>query len=147
MSPPAASAPTDVTEMHRTTVVDVMHPGILACAASARLVEVARIMSARRVHCVAVIGGSEAKGASAIAGVITDMDLLRWATGSETHLPAGAIVRRPIVTAAPDSPVHDAAELMVTAGADHVVVADDEGAPLGILSALDVAKVLSRGRV
>jgi CBS domain-containing protein len=144
MSPTSTqTAPASATAMHSTTVREAMHPGIMACTATASLAEVAHIMASCRVHCVTVVAAGSDQQAS-IAGVLSDVDLLRWATGGSTHLPAGAMVSSVAVTVSPGAPVHEAAQLMADREIDHLVVLDTHDAPLGIISALDVAGVLAR---
>jgi CBS domain-containing protein len=130
--------------MYATTVSDAMHLGIVACRPSATLSEVARTMVAANLHCVAIVSDRPA-GSPTLHAVITDLELLRWANGSDAHRPAGQVARTPAVKITPDASVHEATELMVEHSVDHLVVVDTEhGAPIGILAALDVARVLAQ---
>lgn len=140
------TAPVDATSMHATSVREAMHAGIMACTPSATVAEVAQLMATCQVHSVAVVAAAAAgEQAPALSGVVTDVDLMRWATGSDTHLPAGAVVSEPAFSVSPKASVHEAAELMAGRGVDHLVVVDPRRhAPLGIISALDVARVLAR---
>lgn len=139
------AAPVGATAMHSTCVREVMHPGIMACTPTASVAEVAQVMASCQVHCVAVVGDGE-NGGPAVSGILTDVDLLRWATGAGTHLPAGTVVSEPAMWVAPTASVHEAAQIMADRGMDHLVVVDPgRHAPLGIISALDVARVLARG--
>ena len=133
------------TAMHATSVRDVMHPGIVACGPSASIAQVAHVMAEHRVHCVAVVGGADNDQENpVIRGIISDLDLLKWATGPDVHATAGAVARDLIAYVAPDTPVHEAAETMVDQETQHVVVAQSrQHTPLGILSALDIAAVLA----
>jgi crotonyl-CoA carboxylase/reductase len=129
--------------MHSTSVREVMHPGIMACTPTASVAEVAQVMAGCQVHCVAVVAGGE-NGTPFVSGVVTDVDLLRWATGGITRLPAGAVVSEPARWVAPTASVHEAAQIMADHDAGHLVVVDpSRNAPLGIISALDVARVLA----
>jgi CBS domain-containing protein len=76
--------------------------------------------------------------------VLSDVELLRWATGGSTHLPAGAVVSSAAAAVSPGAPVQEAAQLMADREINHLVVLDTHHAPLGIISALDVARVLAR---
>src|ERR1700761_4342522 len=89
------------TEMHTTQVSEVMHPGIVACAPTASLAEVARIMTSRRVHCVAVAHAPGPGRDPVIDGIVSASGLLRWAPGSSAHTPVGSIAAGPVVTVAP----------------------------------------------
>lgn len=136
------------TAMHATHVREVMHPGIVACSESASIAEVAQVMADLRVHCVAVIGGADDDQENpVIRGIISDLDLLTWAVGPDVHATAGVAARQPIAYVAPDTPLHAAAETMVEQETQHlVVVQSPRHTPLGILSALDIAAVLARGK-
>jgi CBS domain-containing protein len=143
MSPVSTrTAPMSATAMHSTTVREVMHPGIMACTATASVAEVAHIMASCRVHGVIVVAAGPDQQPS-ISGVLSDLDLLRWATGGSTHLPAAAVVSSSAAAVSPGAPVQEAAQLMVDRETNHLVVLDTHDAPLGILSALDVAGVLA----
>ncbi len=139
--------PTGDTAMHATTVRDMMQPGIVACDQSAGVAEVAGVMARCHVHCVAVISGAGAgEETPALLGLVSDIDLLRWATGPDTHLAVDRIGLKPAVTVAPSTTAQDAAEIMAEHATQHLVVLDpEEGAPVGMLSALDIAKVLATG--
>jgi hypothetical protein len=71
----AAAGP---TVMHRTTVRAAMHPGLMTCTPTATLAEVAHIMDCSQVHSVSVLAAPA--GPPSISGVLSDADLLRWAT-------------------------------------------------------------------
>lgn len=138
------TAPAGATAMHSTTVREAMHPGIMACTPTATLAEVAHVMASCQVHSVSVVAAG-AEGPPSIAGLLSDVDLLRWATSGTTHLPAGAIASEPAAWVGPDATVHEAAQAMADQGVTHLVVVDPgRHAPLGIISALDVAKVLAQ---
>ena len=135
------------TAMHATLVRDVMHPGIAACSQSAGIAEVAHVMADCRVHCVVVIGAADDDHENpAICGIVSDLDLLKWAAGPDVHATAGAVARDPIAYVAPATPLHEAAETMVEHETHHLVVLQSpQHTPLGILSALDIAAVLAHG--
>jgi CBS domain-containing protein len=144
MSPASAqTAPVSATAMHSTTVREAMHPGIMACTATASVAEVAHIMASCRVHSVIVVAAGPDQQPS-ISGVLSEVDLLRWATGGSTHLPVGAVVSSAAAAVSPGAPVQEAAQLMADREINHLVVLDTHDAPLGIISALDVAGVLAR---
>ena len=61
-------------------VGDCMHTGILSCASDATLAEVAELMSANRVHAVAVTD----HGHSRPVGIVSDLDVVAAvATGTD----------------------------------------------------------------
>jgi CBS domain-containing protein len=127
------------------TVGHVMHPGILCCSPDATLAEVARMMTAHRVHCIAVMGIShDQRGESLAWGIISDLDLLEAGVDGHAGKTAASLARQPIISVPPAIPVRDAAQLMLTHGAAHIVVVDsDTQHPVGILSTLDIARILA----
>ncbi len=130
--------------MYATTVSEAMHRGIVACRPSATLSEVARTMVAGNLHCVAIASDRPAESPT-LHAVITDLELLRWANGVNAHRRAGQIARTPAVKITPDASVQEATEMMVEHAVDHLVVVDTEHrAPIGIIAALDVARVLAQ---
>jgi CBS domain-containing protein len=124
-------------------VEDVMHRGVLTCPVEAPLPEVARMMAAKRIHCVVVQGGGGAN--RRLWGVLSDTDLLEAiADGDAEDASAGGTVRSPAVTVSPAETVIEAARLMSTTGVTHLVVADAENdRPIGVLSTLDLAAALA----
>jgi CBS domain-containing protein len=125
----------------------VMHPGIVTCAPDVPLWSVARSMAEHRVHCIAVSGVGEAgaHGRHFSWGLIDDMALVLAAHSGTLNRGAGTIA-----SAAPpavnDSDTLDrAASLMISEHATHVVVIGPSGLPSGIISTLDVARVLAAG--
>jgi CBS domain-containing protein len=124
-----------------------MHPGILSCPADAALTDVARMIAAHHVHCVAVMGiAQDHSGESLVWGIISDLDLLRAGIRVRGDESAGALAQQPIISVKPTMALRDAGELMLTHGVSHLVVIDPERLlPVGILSSLDVAGVLAWG--
>lgn len=127
------------------TVGHAMHPGVLHCSPDATAAEVARMMTVHRVHCIAVIGISHGQTGESLAwGIISDLDLLEASVAGHAGKTAASLVRQPLITVAPGMPVRDAAQLMLTQGAAHAVVVDsDTQRPVGILSTLDIARLLA----
>jgi len=116
-------------------VGDCMHTGILSCAADATLAEVAEIMSANRVHAVAVTDHGHSKP----VGIVSDLDVVAAvATGTDP----GALqvaATQPLAVSAEES-LGRAAQMMSEHALTHLVVIDATGGyPVGVLSALDIA--------
>lgn len=130
------------------TVLDAMHPGILACTPDTPIVEVARTMATHHVHSVAVFGIDKREEARLVWGIVSDLDLLRaaQATGPETPT-AGDIAATEPVTVDAAEPLAAAAQLMEEHEVHHlVVVSGSDPRPVGVLSSLDVAGVIAWGR-
>jgi len=132
--------------LEHATVSDAMHPGILSCEPDATATEVARLMAAHHVHCVAVVGISHEKPECFVWGIISDLDLVAAGIRDEREPTARDLAGDPVITVRPSAPLREAGEAMLKNGVSHLVVIDDEaGRPIGILSTLDVAGVLAWG--
>lgn len=130
--------------LDNATVGDAMHPGILSCPTEAPLTEVARMMAAHRVHCIAVMTISHGSGDPMVYGIISDLDVIRAGIRVGSDETAGALAQQPVITVKPSTPLAQAGELMLTHGADHLVVSDPETQiPIGILSTYDLIGVLA----
>jgi CBS domain-containing protein len=127
-------------------VADAMHDGVLTCEREALLSEVAATMAGARVHCVVVESGSGDVGPP--WGIVSDLDLVAAATVRDLdEQTAGASAATPVVLVHPDETLGRAAQRMTENGTSHLVVVDrDRGFPLGVLSTLDIATILSADR-
>jgi len=133
--------------LEHASVADAMHPGILSCPADVPLADVARMMTAHGVHCIAVMDiARDRSGESLVWGIVSDLDLMRArirAGGNET---AQTLAKQPIITVMPSTPLREAGELMLAHDVSHLVVIEPESQrPVGILSTLDVVSVLAWG--
>jgi CBS domain-containing protein len=118
-----------------------MNPGVLTCASATTLRDVARMMSMHRIHAVVVLGNDSGLRPW---GVVSDLDLV-GAIGTDAD--AGAIAASPVVTVTEDVTVEHAATLLAENETSHLLVVDDAGLPIGVLSTLDVARAFaSAGR-
>ena len=133
--------------LEHATVSDAMHPGILSCEPDATATEVARLMAAHHVHCVAVVGIShETQPECFVWGIISDLDLVAAGIRDEQEPTARDLAAQPVITVGPSVPLREAGEAMLRNRVSHLVVTDAEaGRPIGILSTLDVAGVLAWG--
>lgn len=125
----------------RARVVDAMHPGVVSCPPDASMAAVGRMMATNGVHAVVVSGvfGSQAWG------VVTDADVLAVAAEAD-HRMAGSCATGELVTVSPGEPLARAAELMLEHGVSHLMVFDRGlDLPLGVISTLDVARVVGGG--
>ena len=129
----------------QATVADAMHRGIVSCEPDMTLAEVARMMSTNHVHCIVVVGVSHHNGSERLVwGVISDLDVVRAGIRTTPDELAGALAKQPIITVEPDTSLREAGELMLTRRVSHVVVIERKSQrPLGILSTLDIARVLA----
>src|SRR5581483_7473026 len=132
--------------LEHATVSDAMHPGILCCDPDATLTEIARLMASHHVHCVAVMGISHDHGEKLAWGIVSDLDLLRESITNRTGQTAAAIKCHETITVEPATPLREAAELMLTHRASHLLVLDPQlQRPTGMLSTLDIAGMIACG--
>jgi CBS domain-containing protein len=129
------------------TVADVMHPGVMSCPPDAPLLTVARTMATHHVHSVVVsgIGTDPVHGEHLVWGLISDMDLVRAAEIGIEGQTAEAVARSEPITVGPSTSLATAARLMDVHGTSHLIVVSN-GAPVGVLSSLDIAGALAWGR-
>jgi CBS domain-containing protein len=122
-------------ELATGTVGDAMSVGVITCAPETPLRVVARMMATHRVHSVVVLGHDDVL---APWGVISDLDLVAAIGG---HATAGSVAATPVVTVLPSETLLRAAQLMREHATAHLlVVASEQGVPIGVLSTLDVAR-------
>ncbi len=127
---------------------DVMHGGVATCLPDTSLFAVARTMAEHRVHCVAVAGvdNSGGRGEHLIWGLIEDIDLVVALHRGSLAVPAGTIAEPAPAALREDASLERAAELMVEHDTRHVVAVGQSGLPAGMVSTLDVARILARSR-
>lgn len=128
-------------------VNELMSPGVISCGSDAPLAEVASILARRRVHAVFVVDDDGRP-----VGVVSDFDLLagEWladdAEGLRTmrEITAWTLMTSPIETIG-------AAELAAVAAArlrelhlSRLLVLDDSGSPVGVISVSDLVAPLGR---
>ena len=129
----------------RVTIRSVMHRGVVTCAPETPLTKVARMMAGHRIHSVVVwTEGQEADKQGTLWGVVSDLDLAGAVAAGERDLTAGAVASTPVVTVGPHENVRRGARLMVDHAVSHLVVVD-HGRPVGVLSALDLARMIADG--
>ena len=136
-----ANLPTAEPLLGAQTVADAMHHGIVTCPPSATLREVAELLAENGVHCAVVAEPGE-DGPPAVWGIVSDIELMRG-LGSPVALTAGNLAALDVVTIRPDEQLGRAAQLLGEHDIAHLIVVEG-GAPVGILSTLDIAKAVAR---
>jgi CBS domain-containing protein len=126
-------------------VADAMTTGVISCSPETPLRSVARIMARRHVHAVYVFDyGLEDDESVELWGLVSDLDLVAAARGEIDRKVARESSVTPLVTVRSDDPIEHAAQLMVEHEVSHVAVIDPAtGRPVGVLSTLDVARVVA----
>ena len=128
-------------------VRDVMSTPLVTCAADLPLREVAELMARHHIHCVVVLTEPVARGdAGEPWGVIAEIDLVGAAPFDDDQSNAGRVAGTPVVTVDPAEHLASAALLMSEYETTHLVVVGRDGAPVGIVSALDIARAVAPSR-
>jgi CBS domain-containing protein len=127
------------TALAATTVAAVMHPGVVTSMPDADLEQLAGTMADLRIHCIAVVGADAGRF---VWGLVTDMDVLHAAYRDEPARAGELGVSVPLAVPA-SAPLDRAAALMVDRQATHVIAVDRGGAPTGVVSTLDVLRIVA----
>lgn len=118
------------------TVGELMRPGIVTCARSATVAEIARIMEASGTDCVVILTNGQDGSRGPVAwGLVTREDLARPLAESDPLATAEELARTPIVRAHVDLGIAEAQSLLSAMGVSHLVVADSaHEIPLAVVS-------------
>lgn len=132
-----------IGDLDDTPVRYSMTEGVVTLGPSSSVAEVARVMAAEKIHSIIVAKplepGQDPRGSW---GVISDLDLL--AAVNTPDATAGALAASPSLTVSPDDSLGRVARMMRDYQASHVLVVGFDGVPLGIVSTLDVARILAK---
>lgn len=122
-------------------ITDVMTPIPECCTPDDSVIEVARVMEARNVGVVPVV---ESQDTRRLVGVLTDRDIVLRvvAEGRDPNevVSLNDIMTHEVVTCAPTADVIDVEGLMKQHQIRRVLVVDDHGSVVGIVSMADVAR-------
>lgn len=122
-----------------------MTSGVISCAPETPLRTVARIMAEHRVHAVYVFDyGHEDDETVELWGIVSDLDVVAAAVEYLDARTAGESSVTPLVVVHSDDALDHAAALMAENDASHLAVLDPfTERPVGVLSTLDIARVVS----
>jgi CBS domain-containing protein len=117
-------------------VRDVMSPAVVTVGPTHTMRQVAKVMAAKKVG-AAVVHDPDADG----PGILTERDMLEAiAEGQDPDTePASSHLTRDAVVAAPDWPLLQAAQTMLSGGFRHLVVCEGDEV-VGVLSVRDVLR-------
>ncbi len=116
---------------------------IVAVDAGATLRQAAKVMLAR--HVGALLVTIEGDGRRDALGLVTDRDLVIACVARElapSEVFVGAIATQPLVSIAATASASDAASLMQSSGVRRLLVIDDHGEVIGLLSSDDLLDAL-----
>ena len=133
------------TSFEAATVADAMTAGMISCPPEATLLHVAELMSGHGVHAVFVFDyGQEDDENVELWGLVSDLDLVAGAWAGIDRRTAGESAVTPLVTVRSDDILKHAAQLMAERGTAHLAVVDPKTKrPVGVISTLDIARVVS----
>jgi CBS domain-containing protein len=125
-------------------VRDHMTPDPLICRPTTPIAEVARQMAERRIHFVVIEEDpGYGEGPESRWAIVSDADLVEAIASDRAADTARDVALMPLATIGTHETVLRAAELMADHGVSHLMVADAaSGRPAGVLSALDLARVI-----
>lgn len=123
------------------TVGEVMRPGIVTCARTATVADLARIMRDSGTDCVVILSnGHGVDQFPVVWGLITSQDLMRPIAELDPLATAEELARTAVVRVRVNLTVAEAQSLSAAVGVSHLLVIDSaHGTPLGIVSDADLA--------
>lgn len=126
-------------------VDDIMTTGLISCTPETPLRRVAGIMAERNVHSVYVFDyGLEDDETIELWGLVSDLDLVAAGRDDLDSRTARDSAVTPLVCVRPDDSLDRAAQLMSEHNVSHLAVVDPmTHRPVGVLSTLDLARVLA----
>ena len=138
---PKVEAPILTTQKVR----DLMHPGVITCSPDTPIVDVARIMTEKKVHALVIVDDQ-----GFALGVISTTDLVNAGYVSPDLQFRGLVARHlmtsPVIATNPDRPLEEAIQLLRDRRVHRLVVVNEEDSnhlkPVGILSVTDLVHEL-----
>ena len=119
------------------TVAELMTPHADRVTPSATLADAAALMVSTKTSSVIVVDRDKA------IGIITESDMLHAMRQHSDHsLPVTAIMTAPVHTVSPDCDFREAYRDAARHGIRHMVVADAQGTPLGVVAETDIHRHL-----
>lgn len=126
---------TSATSFAQARVADVMHGPVLVCGPETPIQSVAQTMADEHVHAVVVTGIERTAW-----GVVTALDIAAAAVaGATKHVARDFAVAGPVTVSA-DALLPEAARVLVEHQVNHLLVADADGRPAGVVSTTDVVR-------
>ena len=143
---PSLTSPAEA--LGRTRVRDAMQLGLFHCEPDDDVAAVARTMAEQSIHSVVIAGivRRDHAGDRLAWGIVSDLDVVRALRPGAEEATAAEIAGTEIVTVSPLESLEQAVQLMDEHETAHlVVVSPDTGRPVGMLSTLDVARMVDGG--
>lgn len=132
------------------TVREVMTTGLVVAQDATPFKQAVDLMQAGGISALPIVDGDDRP-----IGIVSEADLLQKQAAQEAHAPwndgrkaraltAGEAMTSPAITVSEDASLAEAAQLMHKRGVKRLVVVDDSGKVVGIVSRKDVLSVFAR---
>ncbi len=123
--------------MNRTHLVrDIYHRGVIVCRPDTPLHELVRTMADTEIHAVMV---SEGEGEIPV-GVVSHTDVVAHYGKDLSAIHARDVMTRNVISVSETDTVEAAVKRLLEHGINRMLVVDEEGKPLGILSTTDIIR-------
>lgn len=123
-------------------VRDIYHKGVIFCKPETPLQEVIRVMADTEIHAIMV---AEREGAPPL-GVVSHMDTIAHYGEDLTAIEAREVMTSDVISVSESATVEDAARKLLESDIHRLLVVDEAGAPLGILSTTDIIREMRGAR-
>jgi CBS domain-containing protein len=122
--------------MAERRVKDIYHKGVIFCRPNTPLQEVVRVMADTDIHAIVV---AEKEGAEPM-GVVSHVDAIAHYGEDLSQIKAADVMTPNVITISENATVSEAVKKMLESHIHRLVVVDEKGTPLGILSTTDVVR-------
>ena len=117
-------------------VGSIVQRPLVTISSNDTVLDAAKIMVQKNIGLLVVY---DANDKSKLAGVISERDIMKiLASGGKLNASVGGVSTKQVVTVKSSSEVAEAAKAMNKHGIRHVVVVDEQGNPLGVVSMRDL---------
>lgn len=114
-------------------VSQVVTRPLITIAAGSTVLDAAKLMVEKNIGLLVIVQGTK------LAGVVSERDIIRMVTSGQTlSVLVDGMCTKQVVTVQGSSDVAEAAKAMNKNRIRHVVVVDDKGSPMGVVSMRDL---------
>jgi predicted transcriptional regulator len=122
--------------MDERRVRDIYHKGVILCRPDSPLQEVVRVMADTEVHAVMV---TEREGEPPV-GVVSHIDVIAHYGENLSAIQARDVMTPNVISISEDATVGEAARKLLESNIHRLLVVNEGGSPLGILSTTDIIR-------
>lgn len=123
-------------------VRDIYHKGVIFCKPETPLLEVIRVMADTEIHAIMV---AEREGAPPL-GFVSHMDTIAHYGEDLTAIGAREVMTSDVISVSESATIKEAARKLLESDIHRLLVVDEGGAPLGILSTTDIIREMRGAR-